>query len=161
MHNQISFSVSAEYFTKFKFEQFNIAPHFYDRFGAAFVGWQASWWMGIAIGFFLIPAGMLVRDTRGYIVAVLRSFLVVLCTTMITGLTALCIAYLVIHTDPSDAFVFRNATIADAASFRRAVTMHNFSYIGGLFGIISGLASILRSFLADNSRLGISIPQGE
>ncbi|TWT86363.1 hypothetical protein Pla100_61120 [Neorhodopirellula pilleata] len=41
LHNQISFSVSAEYFTKFKFEQFSVSPQFYDRWGGC-VGWLAG-----------------------------------------------------------------------------------------------------------------------
>ncbi len=93
LHNQISFTVSPEYFTKFKFDQFQISPHFYDRFGTAIVGSQASWWMGLIIGVFLIPAGMLVRDTRGYIFAVMKAFFAVLSSTVVTGLTALLIAY--------------------------------------------------------------------
>ncbi|WP_442505568.1 hypothetical protein SH528x_004360 [Novipirellula sp. SH528] len=161
VHNQISYSVSPEYFTKFKFEQFHISPHFHNRLGAAFVGWQASWWMGLVIGTFLIPAGMLVRDNREYVIAVLRSFFVVLCTTVITGLTALLIAYFVVHPDPTEEFVFRNARISDSAAFWRDGAMHNFSYLGGLLGIATGLASILRSFLAENARLQITIPDGE
>ncbi len=161
MHNQISYSVSPEYFTKFKFEQFHISPHSYDRLGAGFVGWQASWWMGLIIGSFLIPAGMLVRDNSGFVIGVLRSFLVVLCTTLIIGLTALLVAYFVVYPDPTEELVFRNARISDPAAFRRAGAMHNFSYLGGLLGIVTGLASILKSFLAENARLQIAIPDDE
>ena len=49
--------------------------------------------MGLIIGVFLIPAGMLVRDTRGYIFAVMKAFFAVLSSTVVTGLTALLIAY--------------------------------------------------------------------
>lgn len=156
LHNQISYTVSPEYFTKFKFEQFQIPLQLHDRFGAALVGWQASWWMGIVIGTFLVPAGMLVRDNRAYIVAVLRSFLVVLCTTVFTGWMAFAIATLWIPSEPNEEWVFRGLAISDAAAFRRAGTMHNFSYLGGLLGIFTGLASLLRSFLAENERLQIS-----
>ncbi len=153
LHNQISYSVSHEYFTKFKFAQFGITPELQNRLGAAIVGWQASWWMGVVIGIFVIPFGLLVRDTRSFIVAVLRSFLVIVLTTLVTGLTALLVAHLVIPTSPSEEWTFRGVAIADAASFRRTGTMHNFSYIGGLLGIATGMASILRSFLAENASL--------
>jgi len=62
--------------------------------------------MGVIIGFYLIPAGMLIRNTRDYFIAVLRSFFVVLCTTIITGLTALLIAYLVVHAAPTEDLFF-------------------------------------------------------
>ena len=97
MHNQISYTVSPEYFTKFKFRQFGIAPTLNERTGAAIVGWQASWWMGIAIGLFVIPAGMMI----------------------------------------------------DSVSFLRAGTMHNFSYLGGLLGIFTGLVVIYRAFVGE------------
>jgi len=113
--------------------------------------------MGVIIGFYLIPAGMLIRNTRDYFIAVLRSFFVVLCTTIITGLTALLIVYLVVHAAPTEEFVFRNSAISDPAAFRRAGAMHNFSYFGGIVGIFAGLASILRSCLAENARLQMSI----
>ena len=52
LHDQISYSLSIEYFTKFKFLQFNI-PWAYrmPRTGASVVGFLATWWMqgGIAL----------------------------------------------------------------------------------------------------------------
>ena len=153
LHNQLSYTISPEYFTKFKFAQFQVSPHLPDRVGAAWVGWQASWWMGVVIGFFLIPAGLLIRDTNGFIVAVLRAFLVVLITTVCCGLAACFIAYAVIHADPTDRYVYRDTVISDAAAFRRAGALHNFSYLGGLIGIFTGLTSIFRAFFAENARL--------
>jgi hypothetical protein len=54
VHNQISYTVSHEYFTQFKFYQFGI-EHVPNRFGVAVVGWNAAWWMGIVIGMSLFP----------------------------------------------------------------------------------------------------------
>jgi len=129
-----------------------------NRQAVALVGWQASWWMGVIIGFFLIPAGMLIRNTRDYFIAILRSFFVVLCTTIITGLTALLIAYLVVHAAPTEEFVFRNSAISDPAAIRLAGGIHNFSYFGALLVIFAGLASILRALLAENAGFQISMP---
>ena len=47
IHNQISYTVSPEYFHAFKFQQFNIPPSLQNRIGASIVGWGASWWMGL------------------------------------------------------------------------------------------------------------------
>lgn len=161
VHNQISYSVSREYFTKFKFAQFDIPPDLHNRLGASIVGWHASWWMGLFIGVFIIPFGLLVRDTRSYLAAVLRSFLVVAFTASIIGVTALLVAHVVITELPGEDRMFRGTAIVDAASFRRAGVMHNFSYAGGLLGIFTGMARILRSFVAENARLDLSASRDE
>ena len=51
LHNQISYTVSPEYFTRFKFVQFGLTElELPERVRASMVGFQASWWMGIPIG---------------------------------------------------------------------------------------------------------------
>src|SRR5262249_1358281 len=58
IHDQISYSVSTEYFTKFKFIQFHMldagVP---ERIRAAKVGFLASWWMGVPLGLLCGSAG--------------------------------------------------------------------------------------------------------
>ncbi len=66
LHNQISFTVAPEYFTQFKFHQFQIPDSMPHRIGAAIVGWNAAWWMGIVIGVVLIPFGLLIRGNANY-----------------------------------------------------------------------------------------------
>lgn len=152
-HNQISYSISPEYFTKFKFPQFQISPHLHDRFGAALVGCYATWWMGIVIGLFLIPAGLLIRNDHGFFIEVIRAFMVVVRATLASGFLGFIVAFVLIRHQPTEEWIFRGQSIVDAAAFRRAGILHNFSYIGGLVGIVLGLRSILRCFLAENDRL--------
>ncbi|MEO9593347.1 hypothetical protein [Rhodopirellula bahusiensis] len=161
LHNQVSYSISEEYFTKFKFDQFGISPETPERLGAAIVGWQASWWMGAFIGLFLIPAGMLVRGDVGYVFAVLRSFVVVLSTTMLVGALGLLLALVFAGSNPDVDSMLREAMITDPIAFRRTASLHNASYIGGLLGIFAGWASILRSFLRENERLNLESREGE
>ena len=67
LHDQVSYSVSPDYFHAFKFHQFQIPPHLHNRVGAAIVGWRASWWMGPIIGVPLLTAGLLLPDWRAYL----------------------------------------------------------------------------------------------
>src|SRR5262245_32181747 len=59
VHDQISYAISPEYFTKLKFRQFS-----YANFGwppqlfAAEVGFLATWWVGLLAGWFLARAGL-------------------------------------------------------------------------------------------------------
>jgi len=143
VHNQISYTVSPEYFTQFKFHQFNIEniPH---RFGAAIVGWEAAWWMGIVIGVVLIPAGLVIRGTRDYFWGMIRVFAIVASTTLVVGLAALAIAFATVDRNSVGDFTRYGNEISDDVAFARAWTMHNFSYLGGLIGIITGGIAIYR-----------------
>lgn len=147
VHNQISYTVSPEYFTRFKFAQFRIDPALSDRQGAALVGWQASWWMGIVVGVFVIPFGLLIRDTYAYLCAVLRVFGLVLLTTMSFGFIALAISYVTISPADVGELSIGGNHISEPAAFMRAGMMHNFSYVGGLVGVVVGMTSLLRRFL--------------
>lgn len=146
-HNQISYTVSAEYFTKFKFEQFTIAPSQWNRVGAAIVGWQTSWWMGVVIGMFLIPFGLLIRNTKSYFFWMLRVFGLVLATTLMTGLAALAISCVTITPATTEELTFRGNSIDNVSAFFRAGMLHRGSYLGGFVGIFVGMVSILKRFL--------------
>ena len=142
IHNQISYTVSPEYFTKFKFCQFGLI-HFQDRLGAAIVGWNAAWWMGIVIGIVLIPLGLLIKGNANYFWSMIRVFGIVALTTLVVGLGALATAFVVVDPETVGEFTRYNNAIDDDAAFTRAGTMHNFSYLGGLAGIITGAVDIL------------------
>jgi hypothetical protein len=147
IHNQISYTISPEYFTKFKFAQFDIDLALPERRGAALVGWQASWWMGLLIGMFVIPLGLLIRDTRAYFLGMLQVFGLVLLTTMACGLVGLILSYLIISPASVSELSVRGHRILEPAAFLRAGMMHNSSYAGGLVGIVVGMTNALRRFL--------------
>ena len=141
LHNQISYTVSLEYFTHFKFRQFSIHPEIPERLGAALVGWYAAWWMGIVIGVVLIPIGLIIPSARNYFRTMLRAFAVVAGTTLTVGLSALTIATLAGSSDLGTSWTGQDDEVARA--FQRAGTMHNFSYLGGLAGVLTGILTIL------------------
>jgi len=63
LHDQITYSISPEYFTKLKFEQFRWANYgFPERVFVAEIGFLATWWVGLFCGWFL--ARRLFRDKR-------------------------------------------------------------------------------------------------
>ena len=49
IHDQITYSISPEYFTKFKYQQFGFDPAWFGghRQTVAVIGFLATWWMGI------------------------------------------------------------------------------------------------------------------
>lgn len=141
-HDQISYTVSPEYYKAFKFHQFHVPPRWQGRTGAAIVGWRASWWMGVVIGIPIVLCGLVFPDRKTYIRSTLMAFGIVTVTTLVAGLAALAYATLAI-TDASLGPVVARPGVHDPVAFARAGTMHNFSYLGGLVGILTGIVYLL------------------
>jgi hypothetical protein len=137
LHNQISYTVSPDYFHAFKFDQFRIPENLQSRVGASIVGWHASWWMGLLIGVPVLLIGLIMPDSRTYLTRCLVAFGVVAITALIVGLGALVWASFTISETSLPLFWYPSG-VADKVAFARAGTMHNFSYLGGFIGIITG-----------------------
>lgn len=138
IHNQISYTVAPEYFTKFKFRQFGLTEvALPDRVRASMVGFLASWWMGIPIGLLVSLAGFIHRDYRDMFRVTLWSFLVVVGFTLLFGLCGLLYGYIqTAHIDPANyrGWYIPN-DVTDLRRFLCAGYMHNSSYIGGVIAI--------------------------
>jgi hypothetical protein len=89
LHNQISYSVSPDYFFALKFHQFAIPGDLRNRTGASIVGWYASWWMGLIIGVPVLLIGLILPDWKTYLTHGLVAFAVVASTALVVGLGAL------------------------------------------------------------------------
>ncbi len=141
LHDQISYTAAPEYFTRFKFHQFDIPAAWPDRLGAAWVGIQATWWMGFLIGLVLLIARPAFPDTRSFARAYLRSALVVVGVALLVGLGALAYAYLFFTPADVPRFISEwRAGLADPLAFWRVGHMHNYSYIGGALGALVGVS---------------------
>jgi hypothetical protein len=138
VHDQVSYTVAPEYFTKFKFRQFGFddmaVP---DRTRASMVGFLASWWMGIPIGLLVGAAGFIHRGARRMLYVSLWSLVVTVGFTMLFGLGGLLYGY--IQTSHINVAEYRGWFIPDdVTNLRRflcAGYMHNSSYLGGVLAI--------------------------
>ncbi|MEM9714886.1 MAG: hypothetical protein AAF826_00060 [Pseudomonadota bacterium] len=143
LHNQVSYTVSPEYFHGFKFTQFNIPTELQNRWGAALVGWRASWWMGPIIGTPIVVATLFISPIRRAFRVFLSTTLLVICITLGIGLLALFAGFTVINTDFLTDLINRPG-LRDPIAFARAGWMHEFAYIGGLIGLIAGIIHVIR-----------------
>jgi hypothetical protein len=137
LHNQISYTVSPDYFFAFKFHQFAIPEDLRNRVGASIVGWYASWWMGLIIGVPVLLIGLILPDWRTYLTHGLWAFVVVAGTALVVGLGALVYGYFTIPEGALPGYWYPPG-VADRVAFARAGSMHNFSYLGGGIGIVTG-----------------------
>ncbi len=137
LHNQISYTVSSEYFTHFKFQQFGLI-HFYDRLGAALVGWAASWWMGGVTAILFIPLTLGISEPRQTMNALIRGIGIVLACALSMGLIALLWALTAIDDQFAPHYQVPEG-VSNRAAFLQAGTMHNYSYLGAFIGIGIGM----------------------
>ena len=138
VHNQISYTVAPAYFHEFKFDQFSISGELRNRVGAGVVGFMASWFMGLIIG---IPIGLIslfAPDQQIMRRLFLRTSVFVVFITLLVGLLALIHGYFAIGPDRLP-FWMAGREISTPAAFARAGYMHNFSYLGGLIGLLVGV----------------------
>ena len=138
IHDQISYSVSNEYFTKFKFVQFRMLdPNVPERIRAAEVGFLASWWMGVPLGFLCGSAGLVQRSSAFMWRALMWSLLVIVIFTLTIALVGLGIGW--VRTETIDLAGYRGwytpHDLKDLRRFLCAGYMHNAAYLGGILSI--------------------------
>jgi hypothetical protein len=145
LHDQISYTISKEYFTHFKFYQFNISKSLHNRIGAGIVGIKATWWMGIVIGIIVIPVGLIIPNWKNYLIVMLQAFVCICITALLIGIIAMIYGLIKFDLNNIPAFLYNNIPydVENKINFCVVGNMHNFSYIGGLVGMIVGIIHII------------------
>jgi hypothetical protein len=142
VHDQVSYSISPDYFDHLKFRQFAISPEYHNRLGAALVGWFASWWMGIFLAVPILLVGLR-PDRRPYPVRCLKAFGVMLVTAIVVSLAAVVYVEWGVH---YPLFWLRYPDgVTDQLNFTRVAILHDLSYTGGFLGIVTGSLYLLAS----------------
>lgn len=145
LHNQISYSVGPDYFLRYKFQQFAVPMDLSPRIGAAMVGWQASWWMGLFVGLppFLLGA-ILFKEAVPFRAAGIRAIAAVLLSTAIAASGGLLFASLAINAEIA-AELPLPVVASDPLGFVRAGIMHDASYLGGFAGVFLAIWIVFRA----------------
>jgi len=138
LHDQISYTVSNEYFTRFKFPQFQLLDaNIPERIRAAEVGFLASWWMGIPVGLLTGIAGFIHPTARQMRKALLLSLAVISVFTLTFALLGLAYGFIrTTHLNLSEyADWFVPQGLERPRNFICVGYMHNSAYLGGLIAI--------------------------
>jgi hypothetical protein len=151
LHNRISYTISPDYFHAFKFQQFGIPVELRNRVGASIVGWRAAWWMGLIVGVPVLLVGLGMPNRKTYVIKSLVAIAIVAATTLVLGLAALAYANYAISPESLPPYRYPDG-VTDRVAFARAGTMHNLSYVGALFGILTGSLYIVVERFRANRR---------
>jgi hypothetical protein len=140
--DEISYTVSHDYFGAFKFDQFGIPEVLRGRLGASSVGWHASWRMGIYIGVPALLVALIFPGSKDYLRQALIAFAVVMATGLVVGLGGLMVATCTI-TEANAPWFCVPERVTDPVAFQRAGMMYNRSYLGGALGILTAWAYLI------------------
>lgn len=139
LHDQLSYTVLPEYYTRFKFVQFSFAGvgTMPPRLGAAVVGVLATWWIGLIVGLLVGVAGLAHRGPVEMARATLRAFGVVAVIALAAGLAGLAAGWFGFGADDQAAYVdwWRPSGLVSPRRFFAVGMMHNGSYLDGAVGV--------------------------
>ncbi len=148
VHDQLTYSISPEYYTEFKFYQFGLkgfaddSATAFPRLAVAQVGFMATWWVGLFSGIILGLVGLRHGDSKLMLRATARATMLMLIIAFGLGLVGLAIGFL-IPADPGPSWRIPD-NLVDRTSFIAVGSMHNFSYLGGLVGLIIAVVYSIR-----------------
>lgn len=143
LHDQITYSISPEYYTKLKYDQFGLKPEWFggNRPTVAVIGFYATWWTGLYIGSGLGITALIHNSTNQMSASIKRSILLVFIITVITGIAGY--LYGKLYFSKTDVRWEFPETLVDKGDYITVATVHNFSYLGGLLGLIGGVIYII------------------
>ena len=145
IHDLITSSICPEYYTKFKFFQFGIMDDYQRSFRgslplmASIVGFLATWWFGLLIGFILSVFGLVFKLEERFFEITLKSIFLVIIVAFSCSFFAFVFGYL----NPNYNLSYNpyEQKIIEIRQFNLVGLIHNFSYLGGIIGLIIGITN--------------------
>jgi hypothetical protein len=143
-HDQVTYSISPEYYTKFKFIQFNLADsgaaqHMTQpRSAVVIVGVKASWWMGLYIGVILAALALMFRNADTMFASAMQALGIVLLIAIVCGVIGGYYGRDVLAKRGVDWWLPDN--LVHRNDFITVGSIHNFSYLGGAIGLVVAIA---------------------
>ena len=146
-HDQVTYTISPEYYTKFKFIQFNLADsgaaqHMTQpRSAVVMVGVKATWWMGMYIGLIIGLTALVYRNPDRMFASSMQALGIVLGVAIITGAIGGWYGHNILAKKGVDWWLPNN--LVHRTEFITVGSIHNFSYLGGLIGLALALVFLL------------------
>lgn len=145
LHDQISYAVSPEYFTKLKFRQFSYADFGCPpRLFASEVGFLGTWWVGLLAGWFLSRGGLVELPPAERRRCTVRALGLVLLAAAVGGLLGSGWGVAATRADLSAWHDWRELGVEDLRAFVIVAHLHTGGYVGALVGLILALVTVWR-----------------
>ncbi|MDR6968928.1 hypothetical protein J2X31_002954 [Flavobacterium arsenatis] len=138
LHDQITYTISNEYYTLFKFEQFGINEWGIDneRVKVGIIGFLATWWVGFILGIIYAIVSLFL-NSRKILRITIQSVFFNIGVTVIFGVIGYLYGAVFLEADELNWYIPEQTTNIQA--FINVGSIHNFGYLGGLVGLIFGV----------------------
>jgi len=140
LHDQITYSICPEYFTRLKFSQFHYANFGWPtRVFVAEIGFLATWWVGFFSAWFIARVTVSTLSRSVALRYNIFGFLIILTLALAGSVVGLTLGLL--HGPDYSSWQDLTASlgVVDVPGFVRVAYIHNASYLGGLIGLIAAL----------------------
>jgi hypothetical protein len=147
LHDQLTYSISPEYFTKFKYRQFGFEPEWFGghRQTVAAIGFLATWWAGLFIGISLGLISLFFPDHKTMIATLKTAIRLILIAAIATGAAGF--LYGKFHLTNTGVNWWLPENLSGKCAFIIVGSIHNFSYLGGCLGLLISIVYIIRLIL--------------
>lgn len=143
LHDQLSFTVAPEYFTRFKYDQFGFDPTWFGghRPTVAVIGFLATWWVGAIAALFIAPLGLMFKDAQVMRREITKAVILMFAVALAGGLLGLAIGWWALTDAPIGWYLPEQ--LEDPHAFLAVGSMHNFSYAGGTIGLCAAVTMMV------------------
>lgn len=144
LHDQVTYSIGPDYFTRFKFNQFAYADFgFPVRVFVGEIGFLATWWVGFFSAWFLARIAVPAWPPRVAFRRCVEGFGIIF-GVAVTAATA---GWLLARNHSPDfsnwAGMCASIGVENVPAFVTVAYIHNASYVGGLLGLSSAIGYLL------------------
>lgn len=144
IHDQITYTISPEYFTRMKFNQFQAADFgFPSRVFVAEVGFLATWWVGLIAAWFLARVALPKFKSPGK--KVVASILTITGVAMSLAILGYFIGPDLLGNRPGWRDALDSFDVTDSLAFNRVAGIHLGSYVGAFLGWIAMMVCLMKS----------------
>jgi hypothetical protein len=147
LHDQVSYAISPEYFTKLKFRQFSYADFGWQpQLFAAEVGFLATWWVGLLAGWFVARAGLAEMPAAERSACTVRSFAIILTVAPAAGLAGAVLGVVMTRDGNLGGWHHwrQELGIEDLRAFVIVAYLHAAGYLGALVGLVLSIVYVRR-----------------
>ena len=136
LHDQVTFTISPEYFTRMKFDQFHAADFgFPRRVFVAEIGFLAIWWVGLIAAWFLARIALPKFESPG--MRVISAMAIIVGITILFGIAGYFVGPSLFGNRPDWREALATMGVTDTTAFNRVAAIHLGSYAGALLGWIA------------------------
>ena len=137
LHDQVTFTISPEYYTNFKFNQFGLDFYGKDshRLLVCIVGILAIWWVGLILGIVFSLMSLFLKTPKEMIAKSMRAVVITLIITVVTAVIGYLYGrFILINSDK----LMNIYDIKDFENYLIVGSIHKYSYVGGGIGLFAG-----------------------